>query len=150
MAFGENKEGNEHTGSRGPAESADQAKATEATLKIVADTDFARAKLECMRNMGTIVTFTSAASYLVHKHPPILGSAGFAITLGLVLFVVALWGVHSAAELFLDAVLKRFVDVKHEKWKRLGPRVFLWLLLMGAFICLGSVPWFIMQGWPSQ
>lgn len=149
MAFGENKAVDEPNDSQGLAESAHQAEARGDTLKIKADTDFARAKLECMRNMGTIVTFTSAASFLVHRHPPILGSMGFAIALGMVLFLIALLGVHSAAELFLDAALQRFVDVRHKRWKRLGPRIFLWLLLMGAFICLASVPWFVMQGLPS-
>ncbi len=109
-----------------------------------------RAMLECMRNMGTVAAYSFGASYLLHKHPAILGKPLIAVSLGGLLLVITSVGALSAAELFVDAVFQRHIDPKDPRWRKRHQFGLLVAATMLVFLGLAAVPMLIVFELPRS
>ena len=115
---------------------------------LVDGVEIKRAMLECMRNMGTVAAYSFGASYLLHKHPAILGEELIAVCLGVLLLLITSFGALSAAELFVDAVFQRHVEPKDPRWRKRHQFSLLVAATMLLFLGLAAVPTLIVFAIP--
>lgn len=117
---------------------------------LVKNIEFKRAKLECLRNMATMTAYTFGASYLTHQRPRIWGSHVPSVVIGSLLFLVAIWGTISAAELFLDASMRHYSVLRFGKRDTVFSRALFVFVLMLSFCILLIAPYIVFYGLPPK